>query len=110
MLPPPVQLQDPHDARDIDGERLLVTDAQLELVIEVDWFGHVSRVVGGPKGALRLSDPHSAQLLPGGEILICDSGADRLVWAGVDGSIVTAIVRLADGRSVGAYAATGGIG
>ncbi|MGH8428809.1 MAG: amidase, partial [Solimonas sp.] len=32
------------------------------------------------------------------------------VWRASYGSIVTAIVRLADGRSVGAYAATGGIG
>ncbi|WP_245435209.1 amidase [Mesorhizobium sp. WSM3879] len=32
------------------------------------------------------------------------------VWRGAYGSIVTAIVRLADGRSVGAYVVTGGIG
>ncbi len=32
------------------------------------------------------------------------------VWRAPYGSIVTAIVRLADGRSVGAYTATGGIG
>jgi amidase len=32
------------------------------------------------------------------------------VWRASYGSIVTAIVRLTDGRSVGAYTATGGIG
>ncbi|MDX8481650.1 hypothetical protein RFN28_24785 [Mesorhizobium sp. VK24D] len=32
------------------------------------------------------------------------------VWRGSYGSIVTAIVKLADGRSAGAYVATGGIG
>ncbi|PBB89427.1 amidase [Mesorhizobium sp. WSM3864] len=32
------------------------------------------------------------------------------VWRGAYGSIVTAIVRLADGRSAGAYVVTGGIG
>ncbi|MBN9488585.1 MAG: amidase [Alphaproteobacteria bacterium] len=32
------------------------------------------------------------------------------VWRGSYGSIITAIVRLPDGRSVGAYAVTGGIG
>ncbi|TGV30087.1 amidase, partial [bacterium M00.F.Ca.ET.168.01.1.1] len=32
------------------------------------------------------------------------------VWRGSYGSIVTAIVRLADGRTAGAYVVTGGIG
>ncbi len=32
------------------------------------------------------------------------------VWRGAYGSIVTAVVRLADGRAAGAYAVTGGIG
>lgn len=32
------------------------------------------------------------------------------VWRGSYGSIVTAVVRLEDGRSAGAYVVTGGIG
>jgi amidase len=32
------------------------------------------------------------------------------VWRGAYGSIVTAVVRLADGSAAGAYAVTGGIG
>ena len=85
-LEPPLDLDDPHDVRELPCGRLLVTDAQLDLVVEVDWDGHVSRSVGGPTGSVRLADPHSAQLLPGGELLICDSGADRLLWVDADGS------------------------
>jgi amidase len=32
------------------------------------------------------------------------------IWRGSYGSIVTAVVRLPDGRTAGAYAVTGGIG
>ncbi len=69
---------DPHDIRLLENDRLLITAAAQQRVIEIDWQGHIhwsSEYCAG----LTLSDPHSAQLTETGSLLVCDTGNHRIV-------------------------------
>jgi len=80
-------LEDPHDVRELDNGRLLITDAAQDLVVETDWNGNVSWMAnGGP--ATGLKDPHSAQKLADGTVLIADTGRSRIVWVDASGTII----------------------
>ena len=63
--------------------------------------------VNGQTVAMQRSGPHFS-----GRVFVPAAEHQRFhsVWCGSYGSIVTAVVRLEDGRTVGAYVVTGGIG
>ena len=83
-------LQDPHDVRLLDDDRLLIADSPQDFVVVVDWSGCVHQVVGR-NGAVRLDDPHSAQQLEDGCIVIADTGHHRIVMVDTHGRLVREI-------------------
>jgi len=91
-----IALSDPHDVRALANGRLLLADSALDIVAEVDWNGHVHRLLGGD-APTHLDDPHTVQLLDDGQLLICDSGNSRLVWVGEDGRIRRELTALSAG-------------
>ncbi len=90
------KLKDPHDVQLLPNGHVLVADASLDLVLELDWDGAVHWVAGEREGHA-LADPHSAQALDGGEVVISDTNAHRLVWVGRDGTIVRELSVFRDG-------------
>jgi amidase len=82
--------------------------AEIAVAVELDAAAASVKVhVNGKLVAMRQSGVrfHGGILVPAAEHERIHS-----VWRGTYGSIVTAIVRLEDGRTAGAYAVTGGIG
>jgi len=89
-------LSDPHDVRMLSSGRLLVADSAEDVVAEVDWSGHVHRLVG-LEGPTRLDDPHSVQDLGDGHLLICDSGNSRVIEVDSEGRVVQELTSLVAG-------------
>ena len=78
----------------------------VELDAAIDAEGVKVHVNGEPVAMQRSGTSfHGRALVPADE-----HGRVHSVWRGSYGSIVTAIVRLPDGRTFGTYAVTGGIG
>lgn len=79
---------------------------ELDAAIDTQTAGIKVHVNGEPVAMQRSGTSfHGLILVPVGE-----HGRTHSVWRGAYGSIVTAVVRLEDGRSAGAYSVTGGIG
>jgi DNA-binding beta-propeller fold protein YncE len=90
------ELRDPHDVRPLPNGRLLIADSASDVVAEVEWSGHVHRLVG-PDAPTHLDDPHSVQPIDGGLLLICDSGNSRILWVDGRGQIAGELRSLVSG-------------
>jgi len=73
-----VTLQDPHDVRLQSNQNVLIVDSPQNLVLETDWSGRASWIIG-LDGDVALLDPHSAQQLPDGRVMIADTRNHRVV-------------------------------
>jgi DNA-binding beta-propeller fold protein YncE len=78
-------LRDPHDVRLLNNGHLLVADSPRDVVLELDWSGHVHRSLG-ERADVNLKDPHSAQQLEDGSYVVADTGNHRIVWFDAHGN------------------------
>jgi len=74
-----IELQDPHDVRQLPNANILIVDAPQHRVLETDWEGHIVWMLNSED--IGLKDPHSAQLRSDGAVLIADTGNHRILIA-----------------------------
>ncbi|MBM2716262.1 amidase [Mesorhizobium caraganae] len=103
---PPLTLTIAAETRDLGDQAEITVTVELEAAIGVESASVKVHVNGEPVAMQRSSASfHGRIVVPAVEYERTHS-----VWRGAYGSIVTAIVRLEDGRTAGAYVVTGGIG
>lgn len=78
---------DPHDV-DAYGDRILITDPGIGLIIEIDNDGRCTWTYGS-KGELYA--PHHARRTGDGECIISNTGNDRIIKISYEGTVEYAI-------------------